>query len=140
MKERDSVIFTSLDSLEFHTAVPGQRDILELESSPSGLIFLSFITREWQVFGANDESQFTGCSGHKGLCDFQVCEEAGRSRHPARGQPHSDLGDAWRQLLPTDLRRPPQTTSRRLPRFYFAAFSEFPQGGCLDITHTGSLS
>lgn len=75
------------------------------------------------------------------LCDFQVCEEAGRGGHP--GTPATPLrsqGCYAVQLLPTDLRRPQWATSRRLPRFHFAAFSGFPQGGCLDITHSGSSS
>lgn len=46
MKERDPVIFTSLASLEFPTAGPEQRNILELELSPLGLIMLSFIPQE----------------------------------------------------------------------------------------------
>lgn len=55
MKERDLVIFTSLASLEFPTAAPEQRNILELELSPLGLIIPCFIPQEWLVFGANDE-------------------------------------------------------------------------------------
>lgn len=99
MKERDPVIFTSLASLEFPTAGPEQRNILELELSPLGLIMLSFIPQEWLVFGANDESQFTDHSGHKGFYDIQVFEEAVGSRHWALQQPHSDLGNAL-ELVP----------------------------------------
>lgn len=95
MKERDSVIFTSLASLEFPTAVPGQRNILELDLSPLGLIILSFIPREWLVFGANDESQFTGHSGHKGFYVIRVFEEAGGRRTGHSSGPTQILGTPW---------------------------------------------
>lgn len=81
MKESNPVISTSLASLEFPTAVPGQRNIPELELSPLGLIILSFIPQEWLVFGVNDESQFTGHGGHESFYDIQVFEEAGMSRY-----------------------------------------------------------
>lgn len=123
------MIFTSLASLEFPTAVPEQKNILELELSPLGLIIPCFIPQEWLVFSANDESQLTGHSGHKDFYDIQVLEEAGGSRHWALQQPHLDLGDSLELAPPHWPEKALECHFKEITSFYCAGISAFPQGG-----------